>query len=155
MSGTAERFAPNSHGRRVWSFARTSWNVMVKSQRLRSPGTKKALCTHNTPQYGRSGTASLQITSRKQLTRRLDRCRGVSSAGCVRWAWRANAGLCHAFLVILSFSVLFHNLCFNYNAFWRHQPEGSIKVGKVWYCFFRESLGKDDAICFVPHINAS
>ena len=33
-------FAPNSQGRRVWSLARTSLNVKVKGQRLRSPGTK-------------------------------------------------------------------------------------------------------------------
>jgi len=43
------RFGPNSHGRRVWSFARTSFNVKVKGQRSRSPGTKNALCTHDTP----------------------------------------------------------------------------------------------------------
>jgi len=49
MAGTAERFAPNSHGRRVWSFARTSWNVKDKSRRSESPGTKNALCTRNTP----------------------------------------------------------------------------------------------------------
>jgi len=41
MTGTAERFAPNSYGRHVWSFARTSWNVKIKSQRSRSPGTKR------------------------------------------------------------------------------------------------------------------
>jgi len=77
-----------------------SLNVKVKSQRSRSPGAKNALCTHNTPRCGRNGTPSLQITSRKQQTRRFDRCRGVSSPGCLRWAWRATAGLCHAFLVV-------------------------------------------------------
>jgi len=40
-------FAPNSHGRRVWLFARKSLNVKVKSQRSKSKGTKNALCTHN------------------------------------------------------------------------------------------------------------
>ena len=76
-------FAPNSYGRRVWSFARTSRNVKVKSQRSRSPGTKTH-CTLTTPsQYGRNGTASLQITSRKQQARRFDRWRGVSSPACV------------------------------------------------------------------------
>jgi len=39
MAGTANGFAPNSHGRRVWSFARTSWNVKVKTQKSRSPET--------------------------------------------------------------------------------------------------------------------
>jgi len=33
-------FAPNSHGRRVWSIARTSLKVKDKSQRSRSAGTK-------------------------------------------------------------------------------------------------------------------
>ena len=33
-------FSPNSHGRRVWSLARTSLKVKVKVQRSRSPGTK-------------------------------------------------------------------------------------------------------------------
>jgi len=47
MAGiTANGFAPNSHGRRVWSFARTSWNVKVK---VKVTKTKNALCTHNTP----------------------------------------------------------------------------------------------------------
>jgi len=35
-------FAPNSHGRRVWSIAQTSLKVKVKDQRSRSPGTKTA-----------------------------------------------------------------------------------------------------------------
>jgi len=34
--------APNSHGRRVWSLARMSLKVMVKSQKSRSPETKTA-----------------------------------------------------------------------------------------------------------------
>jgi len=74
-------------------------NVKVKGQRSRSPGTKMhcALITHR--RVERKGTPSLQITSRKQQARRFDRCRGVSSPGCVRWAWRATAGLCRAFLV--------------------------------------------------------
>jgi len=65
------------------SFARRSWNVKVKSQRSRSPGTKSALCIHNTPQYGRNGTPSLQITSPKHKVRRFDRWRGVSSLACL------------------------------------------------------------------------
>jgi len=32
-------FAPNSHGRRVWSLAQTSLKVKVKGQWSRSPGT--------------------------------------------------------------------------------------------------------------------
>jgi len=34
-------FAPNSQGRRAWSFPRTSLKVMLKCQLSRSPGTKK------------------------------------------------------------------------------------------------------------------
>ena len=36
------RFAPNSHGGRVWSLARNSLKVKVKGQRSRSQGTKTA-----------------------------------------------------------------------------------------------------------------
>ena len=35
-------FALNSHGRRVWSLARTSFKVKVIRQTSRSPGTRKA-----------------------------------------------------------------------------------------------------------------
>jgi len=35
-------FAPNSHGRRVWSLARKSLNVKVIGQKSMSPGTKTA-----------------------------------------------------------------------------------------------------------------
>ena len=37
------RFAPNSHGRHVWSLARKGGNVKVKGQRSRSPGTKTGI----------------------------------------------------------------------------------------------------------------
>jgi len=51
-------------------------------------------------QYGRNGTASLQITSHTQQARRFYRwcmraC--VRSACGVRLAWRITAGLCHTF----------------------------------------------------------
>jgi len=100
MAGTAERICAKFTRRHIWYFARMSLNVKVKSQRSRSPGSKNALCTHNTPAvYGRNGTPSLPITSRKQQARRFERCRGVYSPGCVRRAWRTTAGLYHAFLV--------------------------------------------------------
>jgi len=38
----------------------------------------------------------------KQQTWQFDRCRGVSLPGCVHWAWWATAGLCHAFLVVVT-----------------------------------------------------
>jgi len=34
-------FVPNSHGRRVWSFARRSLNIKIKCQRSMSRGTKR------------------------------------------------------------------------------------------------------------------
>ena len=37
------RFAPNSHGRRVWPLARTSLKVKVKGKRSRSLGTKNGI----------------------------------------------------------------------------------------------------------------
>jgi len=40
--GSLNGFAPNSHGRLIWSLVRTSLNVKVKGQRSRSPGTKTA-----------------------------------------------------------------------------------------------------------------
>ena len=91
MTGTAERICAkedvlgHSLGL-VWMST-----SKVKGHRSRSPGTKT--------RCGRNGMPSLQITSRKQQARRFDRCRGVSSQGCVRWTWRTTAGLCHAFLV--------------------------------------------------------
>jgi len=47
-------------------------------------------------QYGRNGTASLQITSHMQQPRRFYRWCLRSACG-VRWAWRITAGLCHSF----------------------------------------------------------
>ena len=49
-------------------------------------------------QYGRNGTASLQITSHTPNLH-VDFIAGacVRSACGVRWAWRITAGLCHAF----------------------------------------------------------
>jgi len=108
MAGTAERICATftQHRRPVWSFARMSLNVKVKGPRSRSPGTKNALGTQNTPPCEQNGTPTLQITWRKQQTRRFDRyrCEGVTvtSLACVRWAWRDTARLSHEFLVWLS-----------------------------------------------------
>ena len=38
---TLNGFAPNSHGRRVWSLAQTNLKVKDKDQRSKTPGTKK------------------------------------------------------------------------------------------------------------------
>ena len=56
-------FAPNSHGRRVWSFARTSLNVKVKGQRSKVEDTrdkKRAVHSEHPQQCERDGTPSLQ-----------------------------------------------------------------------------------------------
>ena len=71
-------FPPNSH---EYVFGPSLGQVRMS--RSRSPGTKNVLYTHNTPQYGLNGRASLQITSRKQQARRCDRWRGVSSPACI------------------------------------------------------------------------
>ena len=100
MTGTAERICVKCTWKTCLVLRSTSVNVEVKSQSSRSPGTKNSLCTHNTPRHRRNGTRSLQTTSGKKQTRRFRRCRGVTSPACVRWAWRATAGLCQALLVI-------------------------------------------------------
>ena len=75
-------------------------SVLVKGQGHQGQKTRCALTTP--PRCGRNETPSLQITSCKQQTRRFDRYDGVTviSPACVRWTWRATAGLCHAFLVL-------------------------------------------------------
>ena len=65
-------------------------------QRSRSPGTKNALCTHNTPLCARSVMPLLQIMSRKQQARRFDHCIGVSGMLALGLAGYC---YCHAFLV--------------------------------------------------------
>jgi len=69
--------------------------------RSRSTGTKMR-CALTIPHHRPNGTRSLKITSRNQQSRRFRRCRGVTSPACVRWAWRANAGLGHAFLLMVA-----------------------------------------------------
>jgi len=110
MEGTAERICSKFTGKTCLVLRSDEFeNFECQGQRSRLPGTKTR-CALTTPQRcERNGTPSLQITSRKQQTRRFDRCRGVCLPGCipaktplcacVRWAWRATAGLCHAFLV--------------------------------------------------------
>jgi len=98
--------APNSHGRRVRSFARTSWNVKVKSQRSRSQGTKNALCTHNTPAVwtkwnGLVADNVVQAAGASILSLARGVFAGMRSACGMRWAWPATARLCHAFLVYI------------------------------------------------------
>jgi len=80
--------------------------LKVKDQGHRD---KNALCT----QCGQNGTASLQITSRKQQARRFDRWRGVSSPACVvralclagyRWALSRISSLvilCYFFMTLM------------------------------------------------------
>ena len=56
ICGTAERNAPNSHGRRIWSLARMSLNVKDQGHH----GQKNALSTAVTPQQCTNGMRSLQ-----------------------------------------------------------------------------------------------
>jgi len=51
------------------------------------------VCVASPAQYGRNGTASLQITSHTPNLH-VD---FIAGACGVRWAWRITAGLCHAF----------------------------------------------------------
>jgi len=103
MAGTG--FAPNSHGRSVWFFTHTSLNIKVKGQRSRSPGTKNALCSPNTPAVltewnvlVADNVAQAANATSRSLVRGV--FAGLRSECGVRWAWRAIAGLCHAFLVL-------------------------------------------------------
>jgi len=83
MAGTAERICAK--------FTRKTRLVLrsdeLERQRQTSKikvTTDKTPCALTLPQYGRNGTASLQITSRKQQARRFDRWRGyVASLACV------------------------------------------------------------------------
>jgi len=86
MAGTTERICAKFTRKTFGPLIGRVWmsRSKVKGQGHRVTRNNNALCTHNTPRYGRNGTSSLQITSRNQQTRRFDRCRGVSSPGCAR-----------------------------------------------------------------------
>jgi len=64
---------------------RYSWNILTTMHRASTSMYSLTLRVRVTipPQYGRNGTASLQITSRTQQTRRFYRWRGESSPACV------------------------------------------------------------------------
>jgi len=99
MAGTADRICAKFTWKMCLLLRSDEFECQGKRSKVKRD--KNTTCTHNTPvRCGRNRTPSLQITSRTQQTRRFDRCRGVSSPGCVRWAWRATAGLCHAFPVL-------------------------------------------------------
>jgi len=99
-AGTAERICAKFTRKTCLVIRSDEFECQGQRSKTKVTMDKNALCTHNPPRFGRNGTPLLQIRSRKQQTRRLDRCRGVSSPRCVRWAWRVTAGLCHAFLAI-------------------------------------------------------
>jgi len=56
---TLNGFAPNSHGRRVWSLAHSSLKVKVKGQRSSLPGTKGIFRPFRQPACGLFGKTSL------------------------------------------------------------------------------------------------
>jgi len=99
MAGTAERICTKFTRKTCLVLRSEKFECQGQRSKIKVTRNKKALCIYNTPRCRRNGTPSLQITSCKQQTRRFDRCRGVSSPRCVRWAGRETAGLCHAFLV--------------------------------------------------------
>jgi len=79
-------------------------------------GQKNALCTHNTPSI--DWLEQWNVLTANNVTQAADTTilslRRVSSPGCVRWAWRDTAALCHAFLV---------QCCNNYHIFCNHQTK--------------------------------
>jgi len=92
MVGTAERICAKFTTKTC--LVLRSDEFECQSQRSKVKVTRgKTRCALRTPQpCGRNGTASLQIPMRKLQVRRLDRCRGVSSPGCVRWVWPVPLG---------------------------------------------------------------
>jgi len=114
MVGTAERICTKVSRKMCLVLRSVEFECQGQKSKVKVTRDKNALCSQNTPPCGWNGTASLQITSRKQQARRYDHCRGVSlpgyvirSACGVRWAWRATAGLCHAFLGCLCYAAVF------------------------------------------------
>jgi len=93
MAGTAERicakFTPKTclvlRSKEIECQGQRS---KIKGQPHQGQNTRCALTTP--PRCARNGTASLQITSRKQQARRFDRCRGVSgmrALGLAGYCW--------------------------------------------------------------------
>jgi len=128
MAGTAEGICAKFTRKTCLVLHSDEFECQGQRSKVRVTKDKKRCCALTTPPLcGRNGTPSLQITSRKQQTLRFDRCRGVSSPGCVHWVWRSTAGLCHTFIVkiyttlTLSFSLIqlamnFYDLPINVNA---------------------------------------
>ena len=127
-------FAPNLHGRRVWSFARTTLNVKLKSQRSRPPyRDQNVLCTHNsdnTPAVwtGWNALVADNVAQAANATSRLLQRVSKSSPQCVRWAWRATAGLGHAFLVSERLKHQFTEECNGRSRRIGHKEEQLVKV---------------------------
>jgi len=97
MIGTAERICVKFTRKTCLVLCSDKFEHEGQKSKVKVTRDKTRCALTTPPRYGRNGT--LQITSRKQQMRRFDRCRGVASPGCMRWAWRATAGLCQAFLV--------------------------------------------------------
>jgi len=79
--GTAERICAKFTRKTVWSFARMSLNAKVKGQKSRSPGTKNALCTHNTPSVWTEWNALVAYNVTRASSRRTD---SIAAEGCLR-----------------------------------------------------------------------
>jgi len=106
MTGTAERICAKFTRKTCLVLRSEEFACQGQKSKVKVTRDKNPLCTHNTPAvYGRNGLPSLQ-------TRRFDGCRGGYSPRCVRWAWRAADGLCHAFVVINKNYVLLWNVVY-------------------------------------------
>jgi len=104
MAGTAERICAKFT--RKTCLVLRSYEFECQGQRSRSPGTKNALCTPNTPSaltewnaLVADNVAQAANATSPSLVRGV--FAGLRCACGVWWAWRATAGLCHAFLVII------------------------------------------------------
>ena len=93
MAGTAERICAKFTRKTCLVIRSDEFECQGQRLKVKVTTGQKTRCALTTPpRCARNRTPSLQVTSRKQQTRRLDRCRGVSSPGCVRWVWPVPLG---------------------------------------------------------------
>jgi len=104
MTRTAERICAKFTWKTCLVLRWDDFNVKVKSERSKSPRTKNALCrpTHNTPAVWTKWNALVADSVAQAADATIRSLHRMSSPGCVRWTWRATAGLCHAFLVMVA-----------------------------------------------------
>ena len=105
MAGTAELICAKFTSKTYLVLRLHELERQGQKSKVKVTRDKNALCTHNTPTV-RTKWNNLVADNVAQAAGAsiLLLARGVF-AGCVavRWAWRATAGLCHAFLVLYFF----------------------------------------------------